>query len=382
VANRATRDISSIKIWEVAMKCVYISSTIQDLTQHRAAVSEALRNIGYGVDAMEKYPARDDRPKAASEADVAKADYYVGIFAWRYGYVPLQDNPEGKSITELEYIAASKKPRFIFLLDDHAAWPSQQRDAEQEPDEGKRIREFRNSLKRDTWAAFFSTPDELAKKTVISLLQYEATKKSEQLAALSELQTPYDFGASFLPNLRNQFETLGSTEFVSLQLGANPWWDTRLHLAAALASDFTEIRQFLLLNEQGHYLLISSPGEIRRALTKSQPKLELAYLRSLEKALAPGLNIDAILLAYTPAIRDVFGQSEQEAKRVVTPTLLRELGIKPEGEIVEQGRVGDRAGLVAEIIRKRCSFVVLTNESGVEGIVDRVQLLSRLASLV
>lgn len=47
-----------------------------------------LRDCGYNVDAMEKYPARDDRPKAASEADVSNCDIYIGIFAWRYGHVP------------------------------------------------------------------------------------------------------------------------------------------------------------------------------------------------------------------------------------------------------------------------------------------------------
>jgi Domain of unknown function (DUF4062) len=361
------------------VKRVYISSTVQDLIEHRQAVSEALRNCGYDVDAMEKYPARDDRPKAASETDAAKSDYYLGIFAWRYGYVPSDDNPEDKSISELEYIAAAKRPRFIFLLADHAAWPSEHRDAEREKDEGKRIREFRNRLKKETWAAFFTTPDDLAKKALISLLQYEATKKAESLTALEELQAPLDLGPSYIPNLRAQFETLGSTEFVSLRLGPTPWWDTRLHLAAALASDFTEIRQLVLLDERGHFLLIASPGEIRRALTKAQPKLELAYLKRLENAPASGSTIDAILSGYTAAVVNVFGIPEVDAKRVVTPPLLRELGVKQEGETVEQIGVESPSSLNAEIVKKRSPFVVLIKDSGVEGVVDRVQLVSRLA---
>jgi hypothetical protein len=85
-------------------------------------VADVLRDCGYNVDAMEKYPARDDRPKAASEADVSNCDIYIGIFAWRYGHVPGEDNPENKSITELEYLAAAraKKPQLIFLLADDA----------------------------------------------------------------------------------------------------------------------------------------------------------------------------------------------------------------------------------------------------------------------
>jgi hypothetical protein len=77
-----------------------------NLEEFRVAVSDALRNCGYDIDWMERYAARDDRPRAACEMDVAKSDYYVGIFAWRYGHVPEDSNPEGRSVTELEYLAA------------------------------------------------------------------------------------------------------------------------------------------------------------------------------------------------------------------------------------------------------------------------------------
>jgi len=46
------------------MKSVYISSTYEDLKDYRQPVADVLRDCGYNVDAMEKYPARDDRPKA------------------------------------------------------------------------------------------------------------------------------------------------------------------------------------------------------------------------------------------------------------------------------------------------------------------------------
>lgn len=71
--------VSAIK----SMSSVYISSTYGDLKEHRAAVAETLRRCDYNVDAMEKYAARDDRPKPACEADATNCDIYVGIFAWR-----------------------------------------------------------------------------------------------------------------------------------------------------------------------------------------------------------------------------------------------------------------------------------------------------------
>jgi hypothetical protein len=70
------------------MRTVYISSTRKDLEEHRQEVAETLRASGFQVEGMEKYPARDAVPKTASESDAAKCDIYLGIIAWRYGYVP------------------------------------------------------------------------------------------------------------------------------------------------------------------------------------------------------------------------------------------------------------------------------------------------------
>ncbi len=202
------------------MKSVYISSTRKDLKEHLEAVAETLRRCGYEVEAMEKYPARDDRPRAACEADVAKSDIYVGIFAWMYGFVPKEDNPEGKSITELEYFAAGdQKPRLIFLLADDAPWPSSLRDAEQEEDAGKRIRDLRKRLKTEYWTPFFRSPDDLAKQVLTSIIQTESTKQIGGLDALQEVQTAAEFGPSFLPNLQQRFAELSSTEFIALRLG-------------------------------------------------------------------------------------------------------------------------------------------------------------------
>jgi len=80
---------------------------------------------------MEDYVATDARPLQKCLQDVRRADVYVGIFAWRYGYVPMEDNPEKKSITELELNEADRlgKPRLIFLLKGTGAWPANMMDA-------------------------------------------------------------------------------------------------------------------------------------------------------------------------------------------------------------------------------------------------------------
>ena len=85
------------------MARIYVSSTFGDLKDHREHIYRNLRQLGHDVVAMEDYVATDQRPLERCLADVATSDLYVGIFAHRYGYMPTQGNPEGRSITELEY---------------------------------------------------------------------------------------------------------------------------------------------------------------------------------------------------------------------------------------------------------------------------------------
>jgi hypothetical protein len=367
------------------MRTVYISSTREDLEEHRQEVAETLRASGFQVEGMEKYPARDDTPRTASQSDAAKCDIYLGIFAWRYGYVPEENNPEAKSITELEYSAAGRaeKPRLIFLLADDAPWPSSRRDAETEKDEGKRIRDLRNRLRTERWTGFFRSPDDLAKQVLISINQLESTKPVVDTEAIENVQSAAEFGPSFLPNLQQQIDQLRSAEFITLRLGPKLWWNTRLHLAAALASDFTEIRAFVLVDAQRRFVTMASPVEIRRAFIRSEPRLEMAYLQSRVQGQAMTWlqsELDRIIASYALAAQNVFeGRPETEVKQTVTSSSLRELGIRAEGEVIEQFG-GDRRPLVhSDVLRRRSPYLVLMREGEIEGVIDRAELASRQA---
>jgi len=106
------------------MVSVYVSSTYRDLKEYRDAVISALRRMNHHVVCMEEYGAADQRPLERCLRDVDQCDVYVGIFAWQYGYAPQEDNPAGRSITELEYRRArdAKKQCLIFLLEDDHPW--------------------------------------------------------------------------------------------------------------------------------------------------------------------------------------------------------------------------------------------------------------------
>src|SRR5438477_446561 len=80
-----------------------ISSTAFDLPEHRVAVEQACIEAGVFPIGMEHMPARDAHGIKVLLDMVDGADIYLGIYAWRYGWVPDFDNPKNISITEMEF---------------------------------------------------------------------------------------------------------------------------------------------------------------------------------------------------------------------------------------------------------------------------------------
>jgi hypothetical protein len=173
---------------------IYISSTLSDLKDHRRAVYDALRALRHDVVNMEHYHAADVRPLEQCLADVKACQVYVGIFAWKYGYVPPpEENPERKSITELEYREAERlgKRRLIFVLDETAAWSAPEMDAHTGAGEkGERIRRLREELLENRQVGLFATPDQLASAvtTAVSGLGPERAPELELVLRLRALQ--------------------------------------------------------------------------------------------------------------------------------------------------------------------------------------------------
>ena len=157
------------------MTTVYISSTFSDLKECRDEVYHALRKLRLDVVAMEDYVATDERPLNKCLSDVEACDIYVGIFAWRYGYIPSEGNPDRQSITELEYqtAKAANKPCLVFLLDDQATWLPHLMDTfTGENEQGQHIKMFRQALMRDHTVDWFKSPDNLASIVSISVQKY------------------------------------------------------------------------------------------------------------------------------------------------------------------------------------------------------------------
>ncbi len=82
-------------------KVAMISSTARDLPEHREQVRLGCERAGFEPrEMMEHLPALNTDAVDISRRMVDQADVYLGIFAYRYGYIP---DGQDLSITEMEY---------------------------------------------------------------------------------------------------------------------------------------------------------------------------------------------------------------------------------------------------------------------------------------
>lgn len=191
---------------------IFISSTYKDLKDYREKVGSAIRRMGHNDIAMEYYVAENKRPVDKCLEDVAACDIYIGIFAWRYGYIP----PKHKmSITELEYRKAIEcnKQCFIFLLNEDASWPMNLVEIENIT----RIKALRKELSDEHLPAFFSTIEELGE--VVTEAFYKNDSKIPQKG--QELNVKQYYNAILKKYKKLDFDALTPPEkadFMEIQL--------------------------------------------------------------------------------------------------------------------------------------------------------------------
>jgi hypothetical protein len=268
---------------------IYISSTYNDLKECREKVYRTLRMMRYDVIAMEDYVATDQRPVAKCLEDVAHCDLYIGIFAWRYGYIPSESNPQNKSITELEYrkAAALGKPCLIFFLHEEAPWPSRLIDANT-----SEIQNLRQELQRERHVSFFNSIDELInlispaiytweidrshQKPVLQPLDHVSQIGDKSLSSISKRGNSIEVFFSYShkdEKLRNKLET--QLSLLKQQGQITEWHDRKISAGREWADEINEH-----LNTADIILLLVSPdflaseycysNELKRALERHE----------------------------------------------------------------------------------------------------------------
>ena len=140
------------------MAKVYVSSTIIDLRPERYAVQEWLRLARH--QAVDSYLPDSDTVRESCLDDVGRCDLYVLILGHRYGFQPAEDNPEGLSITHLEFRRAGEcgTPRVALL---RTSIPDVRVSDLQDPARAPLVLGFRDEVTRQVRPAEFSDPQGL-----------------------------------------------------------------------------------------------------------------------------------------------------------------------------------------------------------------------------
>src|SRR6266498_3118397 len=168
-------------------KTVVISSTARDLPEHRKEVMDAcLRQSMFPV-MMEHLPASDAEAISASLKMVDEADIYVGVFAFRYGYIPKENNPKQISVTEMEYNRAVERkiPRLIFVMDKSHPITADDMDLEN----AAKLKSFKDRVQTDNIVNFFKSPDGLRGDVINSLSKHRESDVT-QFHYVSDIPQP------------------------------------------------------------------------------------------------------------------------------------------------------------------------------------------------
>jgi hypothetical protein len=299
---------------------VYISATYRDLQKHRLAVSTVLRRMGHQTIGMEDYVAEGMRPLSRCLEDVAACDAYVGIIAWRYGYVPTDaGSPDphlpagtelGKtSITEFEFRQAVQtgKPVLMFLLDPEAEWPSIQFDVVSgNGEQGKEVSRLRQEVGQQYLVSFFRTPEELASLVSAAVYRVEMSqqiKLDSLLHIQPQFNEPFKRSEGLYDISLNEIKRVitGPQEVQALQINIGrglDWWMTRLYFLSSLAIDLTSIEVIVFVDGAETFIGIASPRVVKERLALAYP-----MLKQYEDALAQP----------EPTLLDLVGEVDRRA---------------------------------------------------------------------
>jgi uncharacterized protein DUF4062 len=364
-------------------RVVYVSSTFSDLRDYRAAVNEALRQMQYDVRCMEDYLATDKRTVDRCLQDVANCHIYVGMFAHRYGWVP---DGEQMSITELEYRKARElgKTCLLFLVDPAAPWPPPlvERPASKH---GQSVRRLRQELEPCS-PSFFTDQNDLVRKVMAAVHLAEATMDVSRIELPNQLKDadPLYMRSSTKGEIEAKVRILKDARPVALvhiDL-QQEWWSSRLHLLAALAMDYTEIRRFVFVGTGGSFCGLASPESLRRALTKKFRKVETTYLDSLPDQTNDDQQVPSIVRNFRAGMAAMPGGERANIQIASCSLLTQWLEGSLQTGTVEQTSDALTPPLLYLILNQASDYVVLTREGELKRIVDRLDLAARIAKTV
>jgi len=380
---------------------IYISATFRDLQKHREAVSVVLRRMGHQVLGMEEYVAEGMRPLDRCLEDVRNCDAYIGILAWRYGYVPKTTGDDGATIpkgtslrktsmTEFEFRQAidSKKTVLFFLLDPEGDWPSSQFDAVSgDGDRGRAVLRLRQEIGEKYLVSYFRSPEELAALVSAAVYRAEMSRQIQldALAIEARFNEPFRHGGSVSDTSVDMIkDVIAGPEVQALQIDigrGKEWWLTRLYFLASLAADLTSIGITVFTRDDNVFVGVAHPQIVRERLSQENPSLE-RYENALRRRRTSLRDMRAEVDSRATLFRTTVGQDERASPEFVTSSLLER---RLSNYLITQGidvAAGENPSLqMQRLIDWPMRFVPVVEEGRFARVVDKQALTDQVARL-
>jgi tetratricopeptide (TPR) repeat protein len=340
-----------------------ISSTALDLPEHRAAVEDACIDAGVFPIGMEHIPARDASGIKVSLAMVDQADIYLGIYGWRYGWVP-----DGKdvSITEMEFERAVErkaagKLREILIFTANSKHLITFDDVEANPRAQKKLAAFKAKAATGRIRKEFASVEEL-RRLVSEALHHFLYREKETTNIESSGSTPHTSIPHNLPSLQPFFGREGELRKIADALdpesrtwgalidGAGGMGKTSLAVRAAYDAPADAFEKIAFVSLKSRELdddglrdlsgfLISGLAELLNELARELGRDDIAKAVETER---PRMLLDALRATKTLLILDNL-ESLLKRERDTVFTFVKKLPPGCKAILTSRGRIGSGA---------------------------------------
>jgi len=273
------------------------------------------------------------------------------------------------------------------------------------------IGRLRSELEKEYVVNYFQGPADLAREVSVAVhLQLQVLNSVSQSvieefegAVMAHAWKPsqildkepwaVQFGATLYPilleTLVNGVLKAKSVRFVEVNLGnGRNWWSTRLHLMAALATDYTDIEYLVFLLDERTFLGFASARDTYMAFASRYPEVESAYrssrvepggsLPDRRKALETTLN--EFSMAVGMLAPEGCERREEFVKDWVTEEIICDcLGTSLQTDSVELRGRAVTLLQIYEILGFKSTMVALLENGELVKVLDRGLLATRIA---
>ena len=149
---------------------VFLSSTYEDLVEHRQVLAASFDISRIDYNAMEHFGSVPRPAIKTCLGGVDASDVFVGVLGVRYGGHPPQCV---QSYAEREYRRARSRgmPIFMFLIDERNAAVHPHHIIGETPDQQTRLQHLKAFVQQQHTVTFFRTPDDLARLVLASIIR-------------------------------------------------------------------------------------------------------------------------------------------------------------------------------------------------------------------